>query len=543
MFFSSDLPKQLTWKACPGGDAPVPNICNGAGTCVLSATANVQEAGSGVCKCNPGYFGPSCNMGCPNTGNEGGACFADWGRGQCEMKQGGQASCICKPGYLGEDCRFPCPGMPERGDDPKHPSMKLGPCFGRGTCYLPAPKKFKFGTEPGDHDAKCLCRANAHGEACDIMCPTFNNQVCGGHGHRRPFHPASNRGIQNNKGCLWELAAGTAIKDHALEDGAGVIGTGRLATCACDEEGGFYGTDDSCRISCPGAGWGGYGGGRNVCGGGLKWKNFMANNNGFQDAWKLNSFIKKEVQIPSRGQCHIHYKYGAADPKPNPKAGLCSCLDGWKGAHVNKHIYREHGIQVYHDTCDATAKPKIRVFTKHFYDTCIKHDVDGERKCLVYGRKWKKAEDSMVSMLFRRSELGCAMSAGTSVVQKLGTGPNCCPKGGTSIGESSAGRGLYYASGQCLAHSEKKTFTGYPERMGDSKEKLRDQYRLGQSNTHISEVAPLEKENAELEQESNVLKEQALEAGVEHEEEVDTLREQIEEMKRANQASQPGGSL
>lgn len=264
----------------------------------------------------------------------------------------------------------------------------------------------------------------------------------------------------------------------------------------------------------------------------------MANNDAFKDGWKLNSFIKNEVQIPARGQCHIHYKYGATDPQPNPMAATCSCIDGWKGEQVNKQIAKDHGVQVYHDTCDATTKPRIRVFTKHFYDTCIKYDVDGERNCLEYGRKWKKAEDSMVSLLYRRTELGCAMSAGTSVMQKLGTGPNCCPKGGTSIGESSAGRGLYYARGKCLAHSEQKTFTGYPERMGESRERLRDEkeYRLGQSNTHMSEVAPLEKENAKLEQETNVLKEQALEAEIEHKEEVDTLKEQLAESKRARQA-------
>lgn len=454
----------------------------------------------------------------------------------------GLATCKCKPGFVGEDCRFPCPGMPHRGENGNQLQFQQGPCFGRGTCYLPP--ALKFSASSGDQDAKCMCEKNTHGEACDILCPKYNKKVCGGHGHRRPFHPDAGRAVQHEQGCLWELARETEIKKHVVEDGSGADGVGRLARCECDQEGGFHGADDSCRVSCPGAGWGGYGGGRNVCGGGLKWAKFMANHDGFTDGWKLNRFIADEVQVPARGQCHIHYKFGATDPRPNPRAGLCSCIDDWKGSHLNREIHSKHGVEMYHDTCDATRKPIVRVYRKEYHSTCVKHDPSEERACLQYSSKWEKKDDFMVSVVYRRSESGCTATAGVNVLEALGSPPNCCPKGGTSVGDFTGGRGLYWMEGQCKAHSDQKTMTGYPELnqrdafLSAMKQRTKEAYRLGQSDTHVADVEPLEVENVRLRRETNVLKEQALEASASQQKqsaqqlmEIHALKEQLDVLK------------
>jgi hypothetical protein len=234
-----------------------------------------------------------------------------------------------------------------------------------------------------------------------------------------------------------------------------------------------------------------------------------------------------EVQIPARGQCHIHYKFGSNDPQPNLKAGLCSCIGDWKGSHKSYRLSSEHGVDMYHDTCDATSKPIVRVYRKKYDSTCVRYDSNDVTKCLQQNRKWTKQDDLMVNFTYHRSETGCATTAGVNAVEALGTGPNCCPKGGTSIGDFRSGRGLYWARGQCKAQSNEKTFTGHHELRSTQV------YRLGEGHhraVKASNLGRLEVENAKLRKETNVLKEQALEAFVleKHQTtEIQTLKAQL----------------
>jgi hypothetical protein len=211
---------------------------------------------------------------------------------------------------------------------------------------------------------------------------------------------------------------------------------------------------------------------------------------------------------------------------------------------MNREIHSKHGVEMYHDTCDSTRKPIVRVFRKERQKVCAKHDPSDARICLQYSSKWEKKDDFMVNVVYRRSESGCSATTGVNTFEALGSPPNCCPKGGTSVGDFSGGRGIYWFEGQCKSHADQKTFTGYPELKEREafllamKQRTKQAYRLGQSNTHVAVVEPLELENAKLQRETNVLREQALEASTLHQKqrahqmaEIHALKDQLEVLK------------
>lgn len=310
----------------------------------------------------------------------------------------------------------------------------VGPCFNRGQCKL----------NPGANDAHCECantdtmaansklkamnrfpsKCHYAGEACEVACPMFKGKVCGGHGHRAPMHPAAGRAIKHFQGCLWETANEADLITHYTTDSAphggehGVhtsCGTAKKAMCECDREGGFHGTEEACRVSCPGAGWpsGSYGGGRNVCGGGIKVAPSMALNiNGGWLGYKH-----------SRGHCHTSFFLGH-QKTVNMKHGLCDCDGRWQGSSPDAGILGRYQVKLYKDTCSISSADNV---------------VNGENPLGYF-----------------REDDGCTIDDGSSRKEPLGTAPNCCPFGGELKGSFDQGHGTYWPGGQCLAAAPPK---------------------------------------------------------------------------------------
>lgn len=224
----------LIWRVCPGANnKPLPQICTVNGRC------KIGNRRSAMCKCDRGFFGRACEVGCPNARGKGGPCHVDWGWGVCVFDAiAYTATCNCKEGFMGDACQYPCPGLGVRY------AKKIGrSCDNRGECYFtPAvaiPKTIaeanaladkvltgpgvgavtinknhkvhkgaydwkRFSGIPGkiakgdtkaletvqktieaqDHDAQCACNNPelTHGEACHVLCPANNNKICWGRG-------------------------------------------------------------------------------------------------------------------------------------------------------------------------------------------------------------------------------------------------------------------------------------------------------------------------------------------------------------------------
>jgi len=145
---------------CPGGTT---NPCNQHGTCIGGTK------GSGVCLCNPEYFGDACETSC--------ACVK--AQGTCDPKT---HSCVCKPRYYGEYCEGTCG------------CMHSGTCdegvHGTGTCTCPDSGKF-FGIKCElacpcsngrcDKTGTCVkCDKNYYGASCEICgCQNGGTLTCG----------------------------------------------------------------------------------------------------------------------------------------------------------------------------------------------------------------------------------------------------------------------------------------------------------------------------------------------------------------------------
>ena len=172
-------------QACPKDERG--EICGGKGTCVTD-----KESGASSCKCDSGYGGTACTVGCPGMNKSGMACS---GNGSCKLS-GDKATCSCKNTHLGKACHLACP-------IDTHSSL---PCGGldRGECVIDPTMSTP---------TKCQCKEPFVGKFCQVKCPTFRNKICGGQGE-----------------CF--------IK---------TVGKAQLGVCKC--QGGFVGA--TCAEKCP----------------------------------------------------------------------------------------------------------------------------------------------------------------------------------------------------------------------------------------------------------------------------------------------------
>lgn len=121
------------FTVCPSTSIVTGDVqtCGGRGTCVLRTTHSI----SGVCDCDAGYYGNSCEFeGCPKGSNEQ-QCS---GHGNCDQLSG---TCLCWEDWTGKDCSCPA-------DD----SGLI--CAGHGTC----------------NNGRCLCDENWKGAHCSQQC-------------------------------------------------------------------------------------------------------------------------------------------------------------------------------------------------------------------------------------------------------------------------------------------------------------------------------------------------------------------------------------
>ena len=116
-----------------------------------------------MCTCKKGFGGTTCTIACPGAA-AGVPCA---GNGDCEFDEAaGTASCTCKATHMGKKCDHSCP-MDQHSDLP---------CGGpeRGQCVkdrLALPDK-----------TRCKCVEPYVGKTCHVKCPTFQAQICAGHG-------------------------------------------------------------------------------------------------------------------------------------------------------------------------------------------------------------------------------------------------------------------------------------------------------------------------------------------------------------------------
>ena len=114
------------------------NTCGNCGACV--------DAGAGVaaCACDSGYGGKACELECDGCHDHGG-CVYDDDTG---------ARCNCDGDHAGAECEFECPSH-------------LGQaCNRKGQCVV------LHANDGTALRAACVCNAHAHGDACELTCPT-----------------------------------------------------------------------------------------------------------------------------------------------------------------------------------------------------------------------------------------------------------------------------------------------------------------------------------------------------------------------------------
>ena len=135
-------------KAFCGGYAGGTGMCSGHGNCLVDFAQPKVGGGGGICECEPGYSGDTCDTKhvCPFN-----KCS---GNGVCDK---GLDACVCNTGFSGDSCgnRF-CGGLN---------GTKL--CHGHGACNT--------------KEQKCKCERGYTGILCDekYFCP-WNK--CAGHG-------------------------------------------------------------------------------------------------------------------------------------------------------------------------------------------------------------------------------------------------------------------------------------------------------------------------------------------------------------------------
>lgn len=146
-----DCDCELGWFTSFGGDqcsmscADAGLDCNNGGC--------VSIGGELQCVCNPGYYGPDCDLFC--GGENGIPCS---GHGTCDLNGLAQPVCTCTTHFVGENCSHACPG------DQTYPA----PCTGHGTCSVE------------NRTALCTCREGSSWDGYDCSCnPQF---TCTGHG-------------------------------------------------------------------------------------------------------------------------------------------------------------------------------------------------------------------------------------------------------------------------------------------------------------------------------------------------------------------------
>ena len=212
------------------GTRPNGTVCTGRGSC------NRGPKGTGVCKCDAGYFGLECGGECP-----GGAGLPCSGHGTCTPDTG---TCTCTVGYAGSSCSIRCPSQNgtvcsgsgacnartglcmctggSSGPACEFPSCDVTGCV-HGVCNATTGLcKCSWSNTTGYYQgAQCnVCGDGWVGVQCSIRCRVgANGAICGGHGR-----------CAVNGSCLC---------------------TGNFAQPACDEcVAGFSGPD--CAQACPG---------------------------------------------------------------------------------------------------------------------------------------------------------------------------------------------------------------------------------------------------------------------------------------------------
>ena len=160
-----------------------------AGYCGRScnSTATLLQSGSFECpqSCPSGYYGLSCSSSCSgtifhaNTTTTTTTTEVCSGHGQCDDGVHGTGLCRCEEGYGGLGCTLMCPRL-ILSDMQNSAMVGAAICSGHGTC--------DGGTAPG------RCDRNVAGPACNMRCPfaTTTGSVLG-HGtpegaHGRSLH-------------------------------------------------------------------------------------------------------------------------------------------------------------------------------------------------------------------------------------------------------------------------------------------------------------------------------------------------------------------
>jgi len=143
-------------QGCPGLAQGNP-ACNGKGKCSAGNPPN--------CACDPGYYGRGCEGECYPTADN--PCNR---HGMCDSMTG---DCTCDDGYKGRGCEISCPGVPEDLS-----------CHGHGLCELNLGK------------TECMCYTGFKGDACELECPKdATGKVCSGRGVcQLEIHPSNPKG-------------------------------------------------------------------------------------------------------------------------------------------------------------------------------------------------------------------------------------------------------------------------------------------------------------------------------------------------------------
>lgn len=154
--------------------------CENSGTCVGAPLIGNETIAKGVCKCQPGWTGPTCTEKvCPGDCHGNGYCHKDTGH------------CSCYSGYTKNDCSLmlQCPANCTGTNgvckpDVNRPGSNVGVCqcnsrWSGRDCSLP-------GCPDGCNNhgtceaGQCLCHRGYAGTACEFECPDrcSNHGVC-----------------------------------------------------------------------------------------------------------------------------------------------------------------------------------------------------------------------------------------------------------------------------------------------------------------------------------------------------------------------------
>ena len=269
---------------CPGSNRTV--TCSGHGACVpgrgssgsstgvdsaASSAANASASSSspaataeGTCECEPGYFGPGCEVQLCGpkdqaTPADAGTTLCHLAHGHCVQKSGNSSqaqattprnkrsttgntssSCECRHGYSGRDCTIPPKGCPS--DCLSRPG---GRCETGGVCSTECDRKC---SENGIcRNSTCLCKDGYGGQWCeDKICATpCKHGTCDG----RTGTCVCDAGFESPPDCQRALCQ-HACSGHGVCEEHGLLPHHGLCVCRRGWGGRFCE-----RLSCPRGCW------------------------------------------------------------------------------------------------------------------------------------------------------------------------------------------------------------------------------------------------------------------------------------------------